>query len=200
MSAQPDTYMPPEHGWTCFHCGDTFMREVQAREHFGGSIDATPGCMLKLEKGDKQLLRVIRGLEAERDELRRQRCEEDSELLERASNEPPSGLPAPNVAALMSDLLDWASDAEDDETNNNGSSIVSAEGLRKLCYRAHAALSASAQPPRADEALELKRLITGYVNAYDAGLSRHENVELDMMRKIARKHDRATATKCEGRS
>lgn len=50
----------------------------------------------------------------------------------------------------MSDLLDWASDAEDDETNNNGSSIVSAEGLRKLCYRAHAALSRASQPPPAE--------------------------------------------------
>jgi hypothetical protein len=42
---------------------------------------------------------------------------------------------------------------------------------------------------------DLRRLIAAYVNAYDSGLSRHENANLADMRKIRDVHDRATATK-----
>lgn len=30
-----DTYPMPKHGWTCFHCGETFKTPGKAREHFG---------------------------------------------------------------------------------------------------------------------------------------------------------------------
>lgn len=35
-----DTYPAPRHGWTCFHCGETFKTEEGARIHFG----ETPSC------------------------------------------------------------------------------------------------------------------------------------------------------------
>lgn len=61
-----DTYMPPEHGWTCFHCGETFMHQNPAREHFGAHPhDAEPGCMLRMQDGEGSLLRKIRWLERE---------------------------------------------------------------------------------------------------------------------------------------
>lgn len=40
------TYTPPEHGWTCFHCGETFKTITGARLHFGempGPAAAIPG-------------------------------------------------------------------------------------------------------------------------------------------------------------
>ena len=58
--------------------------------------------------------------------------------------EPPVSL---DVAWLLTDLMDWSSDAEGDERNNNGTSIVSAKALRELCFRAHAAIQRSAPPP-----------------------------------------------------
>lgn len=80
MNVAVDTYTPPPHGWTCFHCGDTFTDERSARTHFGPTPDSTPGCVIKLQAGDRSLLRALRVVETERDELRRQRCEEDGEL------------------------------------------------------------------------------------------------------------------------
>lgn len=79
-SAAPDTYMPPEHGWTCFHCGETFMHENPARNHFGGSIDAVPGCILRMQPGEHALLRKIRWLEAQNRELLQRQSEEDTKL------------------------------------------------------------------------------------------------------------------------
>lgn len=78
--ASTDTYTPPPHGWTCFHCGDTFTDERSARTHFGPTPQSEPGCILKLQQGDRSMLRALRIFEAERDELRRQQVEEDSEL------------------------------------------------------------------------------------------------------------------------
>jgi len=34
----------PEHGWTCFHCGETFMKPGLARRHFGVHPDILPAC------------------------------------------------------------------------------------------------------------------------------------------------------------
>ena len=39
-------YPAPPHGWTCFHCGETFRRLALAREHFGHDPGATPACRL----------------------------------------------------------------------------------------------------------------------------------------------------------
>lgn len=32
---QSGTYPEPQDGWTCFHCGETFWKDAEAREHFG---------------------------------------------------------------------------------------------------------------------------------------------------------------------
>lgn len=39
------TYNAPRHGWTCFHCGETFHTEVGARLHFGETPQAMPECL-----------------------------------------------------------------------------------------------------------------------------------------------------------
>ena len=74
-----DFYTPPAHGWTCFHCGDTFMHENVAREHFGGSIDAIPGCRLRMRAGERSLLRRIRWLESQYRALRDRVTAEDTD-------------------------------------------------------------------------------------------------------------------------
>lgn len=79
-----DTYEPPKHGWTCFHCGETFKTFGSARDHFGADPSAQPGCLIDqvaLEEGGKPergrgLLVALRKVEAE---LTRYR-EEDTEL------------------------------------------------------------------------------------------------------------------------
>lgn len=44
-----DTYTPPEHGWTCFHCGENFpgtrAGEKAAREHFSKTPLLPPECL-----------------------------------------------------------------------------------------------------------------------------------------------------------
>ncbi len=58
-----DTYPMPAHGWTCFHCGETFRTPEGARQHFGADPLATPGCQIKAGE-ERGLLREIRRLEA----------------------------------------------------------------------------------------------------------------------------------------
>jgi hypothetical protein len=63
-SSDATTYPMPEHGWTCFHCGETFTTPGGARLHFGTTPDAKPGCYLKVELGDERgWLARIRELE-----------------------------------------------------------------------------------------------------------------------------------------
>lgn len=72
-----DTYPMPEHGWTCFHCGETLITPGAAREHFGRTPDRQPGCVIKVELGgERGLLTALRDAE---DELARYR-EEDGDL------------------------------------------------------------------------------------------------------------------------
>ena len=61
------TYIAPEHGWTCFHCGETFLAPVLARGHFGGDIDAEPAC--RIARSDRKLVGTIRYLEDQIREL-----------------------------------------------------------------------------------------------------------------------------------
>ncbi len=49
ISDGADTYKPPAHGWTCFHCGETFMTEAGARLHFGTIENYRPGCVRPAE-------------------------------------------------------------------------------------------------------------------------------------------------------
>lgn len=77
------TYLTPEHGWVCFHCGESFPGNLAgrraAREHFGASIDAIPGCRLRMRADEKSLLRRIRWLEGELSELRARVAAEDTD-------------------------------------------------------------------------------------------------------------------------
>lgn len=59
-----DTYKMPEHGWTCFHCGETFTTPCAARSHFGATPDKTPGCILNVSVGaERGLLACLRKAE-----------------------------------------------------------------------------------------------------------------------------------------
>lgn len=61
-----DTYNMPEHGWTCFHCGETFTTPGAAREHFGPTPNAEPGCVIKVQPGgERGLLNALRKAESE---------------------------------------------------------------------------------------------------------------------------------------
>lgn len=61
-----------KHGWTCFHCTETFHTIEDAREHFGNDITDEPGCVLKLRGDDKGLLALVRIQYAELDEYRQE--------------------------------------------------------------------------------------------------------------------------------
>lgn len=49
-----ETYPTPEHGWTCFHCGETFPGTMaghqDARRHFGASIHDEPKCQISARR------------------------------------------------------------------------------------------------------------------------------------------------------
>lgn len=68
-----DTYSPPAHGWTCFHCGETFTHTITARAHFGPHPGEEPGCVMRLGGEERSLLRRLRAAEAE---LARYRAED----------------------------------------------------------------------------------------------------------------------------
>lgn len=78
-----DTYPTPEHGWVCFHCGESFPGNLagsrDAHLHFGGSVDAIPGCRLRMRAGEKSLLRRVRWLEREVEKLRSSIANEDTQ-------------------------------------------------------------------------------------------------------------------------
>lgn len=71
----------PEHGWTCFHCGEHFpptetgVRE--ARDHFGTDTEADPGCIMRLDGGDKAFLRILVDMQSEVSRYQ----EEDSDAM-----------------------------------------------------------------------------------------------------------------------
>lgn len=54
----------PEHGWTCFHCGETFKTPGGARDHFGFDQSRDPACRIKLG-AERGLLMALRKAEAE---------------------------------------------------------------------------------------------------------------------------------------
>lgn len=61
------------HGWTCFHCGETFAAPGAAALHFGAAPDATPGCLLKVKAGEEfGLLAALRQAESDIASLRAQ--------------------------------------------------------------------------------------------------------------------------------
>lgn len=58
-----ETYLPPPHGWTCFHCGDTFTTVGAARDHFGGDPLALAACQIKAGE-ERGLVMALRKAEA----------------------------------------------------------------------------------------------------------------------------------------
>lgn len=72
-----DTYEAPAHGWTCFHCGETFLAQSEARIHFGAQIDAEPAC--RLNKSERKLAGTVRYLEMQLARYRAQDSDADRE-------------------------------------------------------------------------------------------------------------------------
>lgn len=62
-------FPPPKGGWICFHCGEVCRTIAEAAIHFGEAANLKPGCLLKLDAGEQGLLRTIREIELQRDEL-----------------------------------------------------------------------------------------------------------------------------------
>lgn len=58
MTDTQETYQKPAHGWTCFHCGETFTTIGSAGDHFGAKHDAKPGCMIRVQLGDERGLQM----------------------------------------------------------------------------------------------------------------------------------------------
>ena len=54
--------LKPAHGWTCFHCGETFTTVGGARDHFGFGPSSDPGCRIKLV-AERGLLMELRKAE-----------------------------------------------------------------------------------------------------------------------------------------
>jgi hypothetical protein len=63
-----DTYAAPRHGWTCFHCGDTFTTPGAARDHFGFDCSRDPACRIKVGE-ERGLVMALRRAEAEIERL-----------------------------------------------------------------------------------------------------------------------------------
>lgn len=56
----------PQHGWTCFHCGETFTRESEAADHFGHSQLQEAACIVRVQHGgERGLLAALRKSECE---------------------------------------------------------------------------------------------------------------------------------------
>lgn len=73
-------YRRPAHGWTCFHCGETFMSEGSARDHFGAEPFADPGCRIKVG-AERGLLLALRDAEAQVTRLTAALHSENTEAL-----------------------------------------------------------------------------------------------------------------------
>lgn len=53
----------PAHGWTCFHCGETFTQPHAARQHFGYDQGYEPACIIKAG-AEKSMVEALRRAEA----------------------------------------------------------------------------------------------------------------------------------------
>lgn len=78
MADDQETYPMPAHGWTCFHCGETFTTPGAARDHFGFDPSHDPGCRIKLG-AERGLLMALRKAEQELSEAWRAIHEESTE-------------------------------------------------------------------------------------------------------------------------
>lgn len=61
------TYTAPKEGWTCYHCGETFIKPGAASDHFGEvPRDKKPKCQyhdLDVEKLEKEVERQAKRIE-----------------------------------------------------------------------------------------------------------------------------------------
>jgi hypothetical protein len=62
------TYPRPRHGWTCFHCGDTFTTPGAAQLHFGHTPMDDPACRIKAGE-EYGLLIALRKIEKDYEAL-----------------------------------------------------------------------------------------------------------------------------------
>lgn len=62
-ASENGTYAAPPHGWTCFHCGDTFTTIGAARDHFGFEPSNDPACRIKIG-AERGLVMELRKAEA----------------------------------------------------------------------------------------------------------------------------------------
>lgn len=68
IEATAKHYPKPAHGWTCFHCGETFHSIGDAQHHFGTSPDDFPSCVMhawntkrcRLMLGAKNIVAALR--------------------------------------------------------------------------------------------------------------------------------------------
>ena len=74
---EASTFPIPEHGFTCFHCGETFTTRGSARDHFGFDPSSEPGCRIKLG-AERGLIMALRKAEAraKKAEVEIERCRE----------------------------------------------------------------------------------------------------------------------------
>lgn len=76
-----DHYAMPAHGWTCFHCGETFKTPGSARDHFGFDPSCDPACRIK--RGDERILvKAFRALEAKYQKLLEDTCDEQGKVAQ----------------------------------------------------------------------------------------------------------------------
>ena len=73
-------YTKPTHGWTCFHCGETFTTEGAARDHFGFDCSREPACRIKVGE-ERGLVMALRRAEAEVERLLTALHSENGEAL-----------------------------------------------------------------------------------------------------------------------
>jgi hypothetical protein len=63
----------PVHGWTCFHCTETFKTIGEARDHFGYDSDEKPACLIKAGQ-ERGLVMALRQAQKERDSAMQMLC------------------------------------------------------------------------------------------------------------------------------
>lgn len=67
-----DTYEIPREGWVCFFCGERFPTHYLAGLHFGADPDQKPGCLMRLQGGDRFALVALREEQARAADLERE--------------------------------------------------------------------------------------------------------------------------------
>lgn len=83
---QNNARVTPSYGWTCFHCGDTFITEKDARDHFGPTDGWTPECIDRSTSTVDSLLTRAREAEQAVEVAVRQRVEAE-ECLDSANSQ-----------------------------------------------------------------------------------------------------------------